>query len=176
MKEQEKIHPAIKYLPIFGCFSTGLIYVAIGVIAILSFLRIKRGGADEASLLAFLEGFGVGKIFVYIILAGLCCYIAWRIYESLTDPYRYGNKPKGIDMRVGIALSAVPDGFIAYSAIMILMGQDSIQQNGQPEEQRKLVGSLLEQSWGEWLITATGFIIAATAMLQLVYGYTRGYK
>jgi hypothetical protein len=34
----------IHYLPIYGSFSTGLMYAAIGVIAILSFLKLKDGG------------------------------------------------------------------------------------------------------------------------------------
>ncbi len=67
---KKKHNILIRYLPVFGCISTGLIYLGIGVVAILSFLKIKQGGADEGSLLAFLNSFLVGKILTGAILIG----------------------------------------------------------------------------------------------------------
>src|SRR5688572_16122747 len=120
MRGIENKRSFVNYLPIYGCFSTGIMYVAIGVIAILSFLKIKHGGADESSLVAFLNHFVIGKVVIWIILLGTISYIVWRIYESIKDPYDYGKEAKGIAMRIGIALSTIPDAFITYSAILIL--------------------------------------------------------
>ena len=39
--------PFVHYLAVWGCISTAIVYAAIGVIAILSYLKIKKGGADE---------------------------------------------------------------------------------------------------------------------------------
>src|SRR5690606_7893348 len=96
-----------RFLAMYGCISTGLIYGAVGVIAILSFLQIKQGGADEGSLLVYLNNYLIGKIFVWIILVGMLSYIAWRIYETFRDPYDYGSKPKGLLRRAGIGLSSI---------------------------------------------------------------------
>ena len=60
-----------RYLAMYGCISTGMVYGAVGVIAILSFLKIKQGGADEGSLLVYLNDYLVGKIFIWIILVGM---------------------------------------------------------------------------------------------------------
>ncbi len=119
---KKKHNILIRYLPVFGCISTGLIYLGIGVVAILSFLKIKQGGADEGSLLAFLNSFLVGKILTGAILIGTICYIVWRIFETIKDPYRYGNDAKGIARRTGIGLSSIADVFIAYSAIQVVFG------------------------------------------------------
>jgi hypothetical protein len=175
MKARKRKGFFIHYLPVFGCFSTGLIYVAIGVIAILSFLRLKQGGADEGSLIAFLNDFLVGRIFIWIILSGSISYIIWRIYESLKDPYHYGTAAKGIALRTGIALSTIADALIAYSAILVLFGNTAIPENGQPRKQRQVAGSMLQESWGDWVLMAIGFIIIATALIQLVYGVAKGY-
>lgn len=166
----------IRYLPIYGCISTGLIYTAIGIIAILSYLQIKEGGADEGSLLAFMYDYLTGKIFVWIVLMGTLSYIAWRIYEAIKDPYNYGKSWKGIMMRLGIGLSSIADVLIAYSAIMVIFGISSLQQDGQPTEEREMVGSMLQKNWGDVAIITMGVVIALTAIVQFHYGVTRGYK
>ena len=79
----------VRYLPVYGSFSTGLIYLSIGVIAILSFMKIKDGGADESSLLAFLYDHTAGKVLFWIILLGTICYVLWRIYETVPILWRF---------------------------------------------------------------------------------------
>ena len=71
----------------YGCIATGIVYAAIGVIAILSFLKIRHGGADENSLLVILNEYVIGKIFIWFILTGTLCYVIWRFYETIKDPY-----------------------------------------------------------------------------------------
>lgn len=164
------------YLPIYGCISTGIIYLSIGVIAILSFLKLKKGGADESSLLAFLNDFLVGKIFIWVILLGTVCYIIWRIYESIKDPYNYGNSGFGLAKRLGIAASSIADALIAITAIQILFGNSKIQEDGDPDELRQMVGNLLQESWGNAFIISIGIITCITAIIQLWYGITKGYK
>lgn len=176
MKDSKGKKFFIHYLPIYGCISTGLIYTAIGVIAILSFLKLKEGGADEGSLLAFMYDYLAGKIFVWIILLGTLSYIAWRIFEAIRDPYNYGNNWKGISRRIGIGLSSIADVFIAYSAIMVILGISGIQEDGQPEEQREMVGSMLREGWGDIAIISLGTVILITAIIQFYYGITRGYR
>lgn len=176
MSESKGKRVFIHFLPVYGCISTGLIYASIGVIAILSFLRIKEGGADESSLLIFLDDFLVGQIFIWIILLGTLSYIIWRIYEAYTDPYNYGSHWKGLARRAGIGLSSIADVLIAYSAVMVLLGAGTAREDGRPEEEREMVGSMLTEDWGEWLIISAGVIILGTALVQLYYGVTRGYR
>lgn len=175
MTASKKMKFLVHYLPVYGCFSTGLIYVAIGVIAILSFLRIKDGGADETSLLAYLNGYLAGKALIVIILLGTVSYIVWRIYETVKDPYEYGRDKTGMAKRTGIALSTVADAFIAYAAIEVLFGISNIQENGQPDELREVVRQMLRESWGDWLVIGIGAVVAVTAVVQFVYGITKGY-
>ncbi len=176
MKETKEKRFFVHYLPIYGCISTGLIYSAIGVIAILSFLKIKDGGADESSLLVFMYDYLAGKIFVWIILLGTLSYIAWRIFEAFRDPYNYGNSWKGISRRLGIGLSSIADMFIAYSAVMVILGASEVQEDGRPEEQREMVGTMLQEGWGDIAIIILGVIISLTAIVQFYYGVTRGYR
>jgi hypothetical protein len=176
MNNKEKKRHFAHYLAIYGCVSTGLIYLGIGVIAILSFLKIKHGGADEGSLLAFLNNYLMGKVFVWIILLGTVSYIVWRIFETAKDPYGYGKDIRGISKRTGIALSATADALIAFTAIQVIVGTANIMEDGQPHELRQMVGNVLQESWGDWLIIGIGVITSITAIVQFIYGVTKGYR
>jgi hypothetical protein len=165
-----------RYLPIYGCISTGLSYIGVGSIALLSFLKIRDGGADESSMLAIINEVFVGKIMLWIIMVGTACYIVWRIFEAISDPYGYGKNLTGLGKRSGIALSTVADLLIVYAAIKVLLGIGNIQQSGEPLEERELVSNLLTESWGPVVVAAMGIVVLITAGVQLVYGVTRGYK
>ncbi|MCS3795564.1 DUF1206 domain-containing protein [Niastella sp. OAS944] len=171
MKKRTIIH----YLPVYGCMATGIIYAAIGVIAILSFLKVRYGGADEASMMAILAEYVVGKIVIYMILLGTLCYIVWRFYEAITDPYEYGGNFKGGIKRVGIALSTIADVLIVYAAVRVLLGISHFQSNGQPQEERAMVHSMLKHQ-GQWPVIAIGLVYVCTAIIQQWYGITRGYR
>lgn len=175
MKNTQKKRTIIHYLPVYGCIATGIVYTGIGVIAILSFLKIRHGGADESSMLAILNDYVIGKIFIWIILLGTVCYIVWRFYEAITDPYGYGKDMKGVARRTGIALSTVADVLIVYAAIRVLLGTSHIQPDGQPVEEREMVHHIL-QDYGRWLVVSIGLVYLVTAVIQLLYGITKGYK
>ena len=164
------------YLPIYGCLSTGLSYVGVGTIAMLSFLKVRDGGADESSMLAILNEALLGKLLLWVIMIGAACYIVWRIFEAVTDPYGYGKNFAGVGRRSGIALSTVADLLIVYAAIKVILGVGNIQESGEPYEEREFVSKVLLQSWGEYALTAMGVVVILTAVVQFVYGVTRGYR
>jgi hypothetical protein len=166
----------IHFLPVYGCITTGIIYFSIGVIAILSFLKIRDGGADESSMFAVLNDFFVGKLLIWIILLGCIGYVAWRFYESITDPYGYGKEMKGIAKRLGIALSTITDILIVSAAVRVLLGAGDIQLNGQPDEERAMVRNILQIEKGNWIVIGIGAIVLITAVLQFLYGITKGYN
>lgn len=176
MKTDKESKRRIRYLPLYGCISTGLLYIAVGVVAILSLLRLKEGGAAEGSLMVFLDDYSWGKVLVWLILFGMLSYVAWRIYESFRDPYNYGSDLRGKARRAGIGLSSIADALIAFSAAMVLLGASNIQEDGRPEQKRELVSNILDKDFGIWLIVILGLIVAATAGVQFFYGVTRGYR
>jgi hypothetical protein len=174
-KHTKKKWTFIHLLPAYGSIATGIIYAAIGVIAMLSFLKIRHGGADESSLMIILNDYLVGKILIWILLLGTLCYILWRFYETITDPYGYGSGMKGIARRTGIALSSVADILIVYAAVRVLLGTSNIQSDGKPQEEQQMVHNLLRDH-GSWLVIGIGLVYLTTSVIQFFYGITRGYR
>lgn len=167
--------PFVHYLAVWGCISTAIVYSAIGVIAILSFLKIKKGGADESSLLVYLDQFLAGKIIIWLILSGMIAYIIWRIYETIRDPYGYGNDWSGIGRRTVTAFSSLADALIAFSAIQALLGAGAASASGQPYAERQMIGNLLEKDNGHVYVMIVGGITMLVALIQFIYAFTKGY-
>ena len=164
------------YLPVWGAVCTGLVYVGIGVIAILSFLQIKRGGADESSMLVYLNEFLAGKIFVWVILTGMVGLIIWRLYETVADPYEYGNATGGILRRIAIGLSSVADILIALSAIQAIFGVSAAKESGEPVGERAMAETILSKDWGVTVLIAVGIMLLITAVAQIGYAITKKYR
>jgi hypothetical protein len=175
-KERNRKRPWAHYLAMWGCFCTGVVYTGIGVVAILSFFRVKQGGADEASLMVYLNKFVLGQIFIWLVLSGMLSYIVWRIYETIKDPYGYGTEAKGTAKRAAIAFSSLADAFIASSAIQALLGKGGAVETGQPTAERDMASRLLQESWGAWLLIITGVVTLLTAVIQMVYVISAAYK
>ncbi|RAV98503.1 hypothetical protein DQQ10_23570 [Pseudochryseolinea flava] len=145
----------------------GLVYIAIGVIALLSLLGLKDGGADEDSLLELLDTTVVGEIFLWVIILGLLAYVVWRIVEAIQDPLNYGNDWKGIARRIAIVLAASAYGLIAWSGIRAMI--DDADGSEGFEEQRQMVSTVLAWNGGDWLLGICGVMVAVTALLELRY-------
>ncbi|MBA2330480.1 MAG: DUF1206 domain-containing protein [Flavisolibacter sp.] len=176
MNKPEKATHIVHWLAKFGCIAIAIVYAMIGIVAILSFLKIKDGGADEGSILAFLADVPFGKVVIGIIFLGMLCFICWRIYETIKDPYNYGNDLHGLGKRTGIVLSALADALIAFAALQALLGNSSAQKDGQPQQEREMVADVLQWQAGELLIGGLGVVIIITAIVQFYYAISYSYK
>lgn len=176
MKERKKKKPFARYLAMWGSICTGIMYTGIGIIAILSFLQVKQGGADESSMLVYLHEFLIGDIFVWLILSGMISFIIWRLYETIHDPYKYGDDVKGILRRTVIALSSLADALIAYAALQALLETNGVDKTGLPTEEREITRQILQESWGVALLVSVGVISLLTAIAQFGYVIGNTYK
>ena len=165
----------LKTLTLIGCFSTGSIYGSIGVIAILSFLKLKDGGADENSFFVLLDGFAFGRVLNWVIIFGAVCFIIWRFYEAFQDPYNIGSDAKALLLRTGAAFSSGADAFIAISALQAIFGQQKAPVNGQPIMQRSMVAGLLKTDWGRTAVIVTALVLLLTALVLAFYGLSKRF-
>jgi uncharacterized membrane protein len=172
---QQNRRRLLKALTLAGCFSTGIIYSSIGIIAMLSFLKLKKGGADESSFFVLLNSFTAGRIINWTIILGAVCFVVWRFYEAFKDPYRLGSDTKGILLRTGAAFSSGADAFIALSALSALFGKQKAPVTGEPVQQRSMVGDLFQFSWGRTVVIAAGVIVLVTAAVLIFYGLSKRF-
>ncbi|WMJ73851.1 DUF1206 domain-containing protein [Cytophagaceae bacterium ABcell3] len=159
--------PVVKKLARFGCFSIGTVYVLVGIMALLSFLgETAEDAADEERIMDRIMEIPLGEVIIGALIIGLLGYIIWRVFEAITDPYKFGNDAKGLARRIGIALSASGYALIAFSSAEILFGER--QENGE-EEQQIMVAEVLNWTAGAWLVGAVGVIVGLAGLVQFKY-------
>jgi hypothetical protein len=165
----------LRTLTLVGCFSTGIIYGSIGVIAILSFFKLKNGGADENSFFVLLDGFTLGRVLNWVIILGAVCFIIWRFYEAFGDPHKIGRDAKAILLRTGAAFSSVADAFIAFSVLQAAFSEQKAPVSGEPTQQRSMVADLLKTEWGRAAIIVTAVVLLLTALVLAFYGLSKRF-
>lgn len=158
-----------------GAIAIGVVYAMIGVIALLSLMQLKQGGAGNTGVLHLLSNMPLGEVVVAIVFLGLVAYIIWKFYNAWKDPYGYGSNWKGIGKRLGIAGAGIAYSLIAYTAIQAFLGM-TVNRHGRPSEQRNLVAEIFQWGIGEWLIGGLGLIVALTGIAQFVYVIKRAYR
>ncbi|MDB5102625.1 MAG: hypothetical protein JWP91_314 [Fibrobacteres bacterium] len=155
----------LHFLARFGSFCVGTVYVLIGVWALLALNHMAEPAADEERILQRLVDFPFGGAFIVVLATGTLGYTLWRLYEAVSDPYGFGNSPKALMERAGMALSASAYGVIALAALKVLAGNGG---HGE-EKQQALVGKVLEWPAGAWLVGAMGLVIAFSGLYQIKY-------
>lgn len=169
----KKYKPYAEKLAVYGCYSIAAVYILVGVMAILSFMGILVAKADEERIVGVLLELPLGWLIIVLIVAGMLGYVIWRIFESVTDPYNFGNDLGGIAKRVGIGLSAGGYALIGYSAIQILITGEG--GNGE-DEQQMMVAQVLTFPGGVWMIGFVGVITGFVGLIQFKYVAGGEYK
>ena len=162
--EKHKVY--VEKLAIIGCYSIAVVYFMVGFMAFMGYFGMSDNGADEERIMDIILDLPLGEVLIALLILGLLGYIVWRVYESITDPYNFGNSAKGIAKRAGIGLSAAGYLIIAYAAGQMLFGEGG--GNGE-EDQQNLVAQVLEFPGGAWLIGIAGAITGFAGIVQFKY-------
>lgn len=165
MAVKERYRHIVHILARYGCFSIGMVYLTVGIIAILSFLKMSKDAADEARMVEILMDLPLGEVLLWIMIIGLGGYIAWRVFEAVTDPYEMGGDSFGLAKRTGIALSGLGYVIVAYTAIQIITGNS----NGSEEETQLFIAEVFTWTGGRWLVGVSGLVTAITGVIQFFY-------
>lgn len=159
-----------------GAIAIGIVYVMIGVIALLSLMRVRYGGASESSVLNLMDKVPFGKVAIALVFLGLVSYVIWKFYDALEDPYNHGKSLKGIGKRLGIVSAGLAYAFIAYSAYQALMDlSGSGGTHGLPTAQRSMVADVFQWFAGRWLVGIFGALVAFTGIAQFIYVIKKSY-
>lgn len=158
-----------------GAVAIGIVYTLVGVVALLSLMQVRRGGAEEASVIALMDKIPMGRVVIALIFLGLVAFIIWKFYNAIKDPYGYGSHFKGTGKRLGIAAGGLAYGTIALSAVKAFLDLTNAT-HGSPQDQRLMVAQIFDWSAGEWIVAIFGAGVALTGLAQFVYVIRRGYR
>lgn len=162
----------IKGLAKAGLTAKGLVYLILGVLALMGALHIggkSASKADKNHIFSFLDDSFAGQYLLPLLVIGLICYCIWRSIEG-TRAIQDGKKHYAKAARY--FASALVYLFVAVSAAKEFLDKPTKGGDGKQE----LASNLLSQPFGHWLAGAVALVFAGIGIYQLYYAWSEKYK
>jgi hypothetical protein len=161
-----------EYLARLGYIVKGIVYAIVGVLA--TQVAFGTGGETTGTKGALQEIVSqpFGTVLLSIVAFGLMGYALWRLVQAAFDPEHKGNDAEGIGARIGYAISGVIYGFLAFTALQIVLGTGG--GGGSSTDSR--TAWLMSQPFGIWLVGIVGVAIIGVGLYQLYRGITADFR
>jgi Domain of Unknown Function (DUF1206) len=159
-----------------GYAARGFVYLIVGGLATAA--AIGSGGRTTSAKGALIELYWqpLGYFLVAALSLGLCCFGAWRVYESIADPEGNGRGFRGIVMRLGFLVTgSMYLGLAGYAVKLVLLGSRGESTSDDPAA-RDWTAWLMAQPLGPWLVAAVGVGIIGAGVAAAYYAWTVDFK
>jgi TRAP-type C4-dicarboxylate transport system permease small subunit len=163
----------IRTLARFGFAAKGAVYLTMGILALLAATGLQGGKtADKQQAVQTIQDLPMGRFLLGLIALGLAGYVIWRFTQALRDTENKGHGAKGIARRVGYAASGLVYVALAFYAGKAAWQNTAVSSGGGGNSKQSMVATLLEQSYGPWLVGAIGLVIIGTGIYQMWRAYS----
>ncbi len=166
--------PAMAMLARLGYAIKGVVYLVIGILAIL--LVTGHGGqlTDQNGALEAIYnsplGPGFGRFLLIVVTIGLFAFALWSFVQALYDTEGKGRDAKGIIARVGYALVGVSYALLGVVAYQV--ASTGVATKNSTSSTQNWTGLLLKQPAGVLLVILLGIIVLCVA----AYTFNKAYK
>ena len=168
-------HPLIKKLAELGFYTKGVLFIVIGVLAILVAVGDRNGQlADPTGALNYVAQFSYGKILLIIFVVGAIGHGAWNILRGVADVDNAGDKWQGIIKRIIAVSVGFFYFFLAWTALSIIVTVGVEMQNG--TVQKTLTGIILALPLGAVLIFIIGLSMIGAGFSECYRGLTGNFQ
>jgi hypothetical protein len=161
--------PAARALARAGLTARGVLYILIGLVAILVALGQTSQEADQQGALQLLAGQPYGLAALWLLGIGFAGYALWRLSEAAFGVTGEGN---GAGARVKSLVRALIYAFFAYLTFKIIAGTGT---GSQTKKQQDLTASVMQHSGGQWLVGIAGLAIVIAGLVLVLEGIRRKF-
>lgn len=168
-------HPHIKKLARFGFYVKGVLFIVIGILAVLVATG-SRGGklADPTGALATIAQKPYGKFLLILFIVGAVGHAVWNILRGLADVDDAGKNWQGILKRSVAAGIGFFYLFLAWTAWSIVLTVNVSAENGAVT--RTMAAVLLALPLGMILVFLIGLVIIGAGFHECYSGITGKYQ
>ena len=160
----------IKALARLGFAAVGVVYVLMGVLALLAALGRQHGvRADKEEAVKRLQDLPAGNLLLGLIAVGLLGYIVWRFTQAIRDTEGKGSGAKGWSFRLWYICSGLfYSGLALYAGRLALDGHAEKGSNAS----ESLAARVLAWPAGDWLVSLVGVVTIGIGIFQGYRAYT----
>lgn len=152
----------------FAC--KGVVYILIGVLALMTALREGGQTTDQRGAVGHLAEQPFGEFALATIAVGLLAYSVWRFLCAFANAEGERHDTAGAAKRVLYFASAITYLGVAWFAFRMLSG------NGGGSGQSSLTARLMQAPGGTWIVTLLGLAVVAGAIYYARYGLKERFR
>ena len=154
----------IKALARLGFAAIGVVYLLMGVLALLAALNQRAGAkTDKEEAVQRLQNVPGGSVLLGLIAVGLLGYIVWRFTQAIRDTEGKGSDAKGMGTRLWYVCSGLfYSGLALYAGRLALLGRAA--KGG--DAPQTLTAKVLGWPGGHWLVLLAGVAIIGVGLFQ----------
>lgn len=150
-----------------GYVAKGVVYAAIGVLAMLEALGMVGGKTASPDGAVKSIGSGPAGGFLLVVLAaGLFGYALWKVVQGVMDPDCKGNDAAGIVRRGAYVGSGIVHGALAYTAAQAVFGAED-----SSEDAMAISTMAYQPPVGQILVGFVGVVVLIVGLYQLHAAY-----
>ena len=159
--------PWIQLLARLGYAAKGVVYAAVGVLAVRA-VRTPGGRpvGSQGALLAILRQ-PLGRVLLGIVAVGLAGFVLWCLVQALLDPEHRGRGGRGLAQRGGALVRGAVFGVVMLEAGRLALGKPAGMGDEQGAAHWTAVG--MDQPLGRWLVGAVGAGIIASGLVDVYH-------
>ncbi|HEX2561055.1 DUF1206 domain-containing protein [Phenylobacterium sp.] len=151
-----------------GFVSRGLVYLSVGVIALLAAAgHVPRAAGAVEALQAWGE-WPAGRLLLWLTGLGMYGFAGWRLLQSLFDADREGSSPGALANRAGQAISGVVHAALGFAVFSLIDALGEAREVDDLAATKQAVQQVLDWPGGALAIAACGLFIVAVGMGNLV--------
>ena len=160
--------PAAHGLARAGLAARGIIYILIGLVAVLVALGHSAREADQQGAIQLLAGKPYGLVALWLLGIGFVGYALWRLSEAAFGVTGEGN---GAGPRLKSLGRAVIYAGFAVLTFKAISGAHA----SQSRQQQDLTAKAMHYPAGQWLVGIVGLIIVIAGTVLVIEGFRRKF-
>jgi Domain of Unknown Function (DUF1206) len=157
-----------QWLARLGLTARGVLYILIGVVAILVAIGQGSHEADQSGALQLLASQPYGLVALWLLFVGFAGYALWRLSEAVFGVTGEGN---GAGPRLKSLVRAVLYAIFAVLTVKVITGQ----QASQASQQKDLTATVMQHTGGRWLVGIVGLAIVIAGLALVLEGIRRKF-
>jgi Domain of Unknown Function (DUF1206) len=155
--------PAAHFLARAGLTARGVIYILVGLVAVLVALGHSSREADQQGALQLLAGKPYGLFALWLLGIGFAGYALWRLSEAAFGVT--GDRP-GAGPRLKSLARAVIYAGLSYLTFTVIAGKS----RSQSGRQQDITANLMQHGPGRVLVGVVGLIIVGCGITLVIEG------
>ena len=157
-----------QWLARLGLTARGVLYILIGVVAILVAIGQGSHEADQSGALQLLASQPYGLVALWLLFIGFVGYALWRLSEAIFGVTGEGN---GAGPRLKSLVRAVLYAIFGYLTLKVITGKKA----SQASQQKDMTATVMHHTGGQWLVGIVGAAIVIAGLTLVWEGIRRKF-